>query len=375
MDVKRFLDRLERMVNIDSGTTTVDGIEKVADILEEIYLGLGLTVKRMTFMPEYGSCLEVRNKPEDDDIDLLLIGHMDTVFPPGTAAARPFTIDGNTAYGPGVADMKSGDLLIAEIMEELLKEGTNLNIAIVHNCDEEYGTVSARDWLGDIARKSKYCLDFEPGRPDGSFVKARKGIAFIKVAIRGISAHAGIAPEKGASALLEMSEWISHFAKVFDMPQDATVNFGVVTGGTAYNVVPEHAKADVDVRFFSMDSRAKVLEEFRRLAEHPFDDRVKVTLDIQEFAPPMEVDKGSEHLMDIFRDEAEKLGQKAEFVATGGASDASYAAFLGASAIDACGPVGGNTHNDKEYMEIDSIEPRFLLMCSVIRALDRELAR
>ncbi|MCR4711247.1 MAG: M20/M25/M40 family metallo-hydrolase, partial [Clostridia bacterium] len=120
-DMEGFRKDLEYLVNIDSGTGTAEGVAQVADHLAEKYRKLGLTVKRYVFDEKYGPCLEARNHPESEEIDLLLIGHMDTVFPPGTAAARPFRLEGDKAYGPGAADMKAGDLLAVALAENLLR--------------------------------------------------------------------------------------------------------------------------------------------------------------------------------------------------------------------------------------------------------------
>lgn len=366
-DKERFLKEVEYLVNIDSGTGTPEGISQIADFLKQKYENAGFDVKLRTFDPAYGTCVEARNYPEDEEIDLLLIGHMDTVFPKGTAAQRPFRIEGDCAFGPGVADMKSGLLLGAELAEHLIKSRPELRICIANNCDEEIGSSSTKAWLTKLASKSKYCLDFEPGRSDGSFVKTRKGVQRLLIKIQGVTAHAGVNPKDGVSAILEMSNWVCHFAEDGVLEQGTTVNFGVVNGGTVYNMIPGYAEADVDIRFDKEEQLDKVMQEFYRLEKNPFSDKVQVTIEKLGKTVPMITNESSINLMGLMEQEGAKLGQKVAFVGTGGGSDASNASSAGAATMDACGPVGFKAHNEGEYILIYTIEERFQLMVNVCK--------
>ena len=182
---KQFLQELEYLVNIDSGSGTADGIGQIASFLIGKCSQLGLTVKKHVFDPAYVPCLEVRNYPESEDIDLLLLCHMDTVFPVGTSEKRPFRIKGDQVYGPGCADMKSSILLAFALVQNLLRERPELRLCVALNSDSEVGSISSRGWLRELARKSTYCLGFEAGRSDGSFVKRRKGAAHYIIRMYG----------------------------------------------------------------------------------------------------------------------------------------------------------------------------------------------
>ena len=150
---KQFLQELEYLVNIDSGSGTADGIGQIASFLIGKCSQLGLTVKKYVFDPAYGPCLEVRNYPESEDIDLLLLCHMDTVFPVGTSEKRPFRIKGDQVYGPGCADMKSSILLAFALVQNLLRERPELRLCVALNSDSEVGSISSRGWLRELARK------------------------------------------------------------------------------------------------------------------------------------------------------------------------------------------------------------------------------
>lgn len=368
---EKYLEELAYLVNIDSGTGTADGVEKIADFLIGKYKELGLYVKKETFDSAFGPCVEVRNKPESEKIDLLLIGHMDTVFPIGTAASRPFTVVGNHAYGPGAADMKSGTLFCTVLAKYLLEERPDLSFCIAHNCDEEIGSVSSDKWLCDLAKKTVYCFDMEPGRSDGSFVKTRKGVCCIKLTMHGKSAHAGVNPDAGVSAILEMAKWICHFATPEHMNYGYRVNFGVIKGGTTYNTIPDYAECDIDVRFDGEDELKKVLDEFDVLVKTPFNKEVKAEYCITGKTPAMTLNENSLKLIKIVEEEGASLGQEVKFIGTGGGSDASRVTSQGAAAIDACGPIGFHMHNEKEYFLIDSIEERLQLLMNTIKRLPK----
>ena len=322
------------------------------------------------FDEKYGPCLEVRNHPEAEDIDLLLIGHMDTVFPPGTAAERPFRIEGDLAFGPGAADMKAGDLMIVSLVGNLIRERPELKICVAHNCDEECGSVSADPWICKLGEKTRYCFDFEPGRPDGSFVKTRKGVQKLILKAKGISSHAGVNPDAGASAILELARWICHFEDKRPDHPGARANFDVISGGVVYNQIPAEARCDVDIRFDTKEDLEGLMTEFRRLQASPFDPRVAVEIVPDGHTPPMITNENSFGLMSLMEAEGRAMGMEVRFIGTGGGSDASRVSSSGAATIDCCGPVGMNTHNEAEKLVISTIEPRLDLVYRVCLKLE-----
>lgn len=368
-DENKFLADLEYLVNIDSGTGTPEGVARVADFLEEKYKAMGLKVERHVFDERYGPCLEARSHPDEEGIDILLIGHMDTVFPPGTATERPFRMEDGIAYGPGVADMKSGDLLAAAFAKNMLRERPDLKLCIANNCDEEIGSVSADPWIRRLARESRYCIDFEPGRPDGSFVKARKGVQKLILKATGVSAHAGANPDGGANAILELAKWICHFDEYWRAEGGARPNFDVISGGTVYNTIPAEAECEVDIRYDAAADLEKLMAEFEMLRQNTFDPRVKVELTLDGNTPPMTINEESLAVMALMEEEGAKLGMDVRFISTGGGSDASRVSCEGTAAIDCCGPVGIDIHNEKERMIISTAEERLRLMIEVCKRL------
>ncbi len=274
--LQAYLDELRPLINVDCGTLTREGIEQIADIMSEKYLQLGWHVKRVD-LGEAGSGLEVRNKPETEQIDVMLVGHMDTVFPVGTVAERPMSVDGSKAYGPGVSDMKSGLLNIVHALRSMDKETLDkLSICVCMNPDEEIGSIYSSGWLDSVALKSKQVLVAEAARADGSLVKARKGMARYELEFKGKAAHAGNEPENGRSAITEMAHWIIAINKMTDFQTGTTFNSGVVEGGSGANVVADYAKNIVDVRFWDNDEYAEADRKISEMTEKPFTDGVTV---------------------------------------------------------------------------------------------------
>lgn len=362
-----YLKELEMLVNMDSGSSYLPGIRRVAEFFQKKYKAMGLDV-RLLDSGNAGCCLEARNFT-GEDIDLLLVGHMDTVFPEGTASERPFTMDAQKAYGPGAADMKSGDLLISRIVETLMEDCPDLHICIAHNGDEETGSVYSKEWLQSLAKKSRYCMVFEPGRPGGTFVSKRKGSAEYRVSFQGIAVHAGVEPEKGANAIVEMAHWICELSGMSNYQVGTSVNAGVVKGGTASNVVAEQAVCLFDIRFESTDELLKIKDRMEALSRNTKVEKVTVNAEELSYCAPMVETPQSEKMMEILKEVSKELHMEIAFVSTGGSSDANNISEAGTPVLDGCGPCGANLHSDKEYLLLDSIQKRYELLVTTILRL------
>lgn len=362
-DLQKYLNQLEILVNIDSGSYDVEGTKKIAHFFEALYKELDWTVQYKSFSDKAGPCLEIRNTA-DEKIDILLSGHMDTVFPVGTSALRPFSIMDNRAYGPGVADMKSGLLSIYYIVKSLdfKKLPGKPSICIALNSDEEISSIYSYEWIQQLAKKSRYAFVLEPGRKNGDLVLARKGILKYRINLTGVSAHAGVEPEKGSSAINELAYWIIELNKLTNYEVGTTLNVGLISGGTAPNVVAEHASAVIDVRFICIDEIKKLDQLFNDLEQHASAMRIKSKIDRVGFRPPMNLTKKSEELIELTNNIGKRLNIQFGWTTTGGGSDANFISAEGVPTIDALGPVGGGTHGVDEYIEINSIEPRLNLM-------------
>ena len=364
--LSHYLDQLRQLVAIDSGTYHKKGIETIADIMSNMYSNLNWKVIRHDF-GDAGPGLEIRNHPESDTIDVMLIGHMDTVFPEGTAAERPFRVDGARAFGPGVADMKSGLLSITYALRGLSKELSDaLSICVCLNPDEEIGSPHSKDWLRSVARMARCALVAEPARADGSMVKARKGIALYRLSFTGRAAHAGNEPEKGRSAIVEMAQWITALDKLSDFERGLTLNTGVVHGGIGANTVAEHAEAMLDLRFWNDEDHAAVKQQLRALAESPFVGGVTVEVECESSKSAMPFSETSAELLALVESAARELALEIDWKSVGGVSDGNEVASLGVPVLDGFGPIGGGFHTPDEYLELDSIEARIQLLRKVL---------
>ena len=375
IDLKKYLEELEALVNIDSGSYDVPGLNKMADKLEEMYKADGLFVTRRTLEPEGHPHLVATThdmkdlEGKDKPWDIMFIGHIDTVFPEGTVAERPFSIDGNKVKGPGAADMKAGDLMALHLIRELRNEFPDKCFAILNNGDEELGSPYSGELLLELAKNAKYALDMEPGRITGNFVHERKGSIEYWVDIKGLASHAGNYPDKGASAIKEAGRWIDCCNKLHKSLPGLTVNIGVLNAGTASNVVPENAHLKIDVRIMDYSQLEVVQAAFDELAAHTGDERVTTVCTKYSDMPPMRFTDEAKMMVDILKEEAAKMNYEFDFESSGGASDASFVSGGGTPIIDACGPHGDNLHNDQEYFLLDTVEKRYDLIANLIRRL------
>lgn len=367
-----YLDELRPLINIDCGTLTVDGINVIADTMAQKYQALGWHITRID-CGIAGSGLEIRNKPDADHIDVMLIGHMDTVFPVGTAAERPMTTDATKAYGPGVSDMKSGLLNIVYALRSLDQATLDtLSICVCMNPDEEIGSLHSEAWLKRVASNAKHVLVAEAARADGSLVKARKGMARYRLSFNGKAAHAGNEPENGRSAISEMAHWIITINALTNFTSGTTFNVGVVNGGAGANIVPDFAQAIVDVRFWDNDEYAAADEKIRALCETPFIDGVNVVIEREAHKPSMVPSPHTEQLMTLVEKAGEELDIAIKWQAVGGGSDANLTAVLGVPTLDGLGPIGAGFHSADEWLDLTSIEPRIRLLQRVLEKIAQQ---
>jgi len=368
--LNEYLEELRPLIDVDCGTYTVEGIEVIAAQFEQKFAQLdGWNVKRID-CGKAGVGLEIRNKPEADVIDVMLIGHMDTVFPVGTAAERPMSTDAEKAYGPGVSDMKSGLLNIVYAMRNLDADVLNkLSIAICMNPDEETGSLDSVDWIQSVAKQARHVLVAEAARADGGLVKARKGMARYKFDFKGVAAHAGNEPENGRSAITEMANWILAINAMTNFESGTTLNVGIVSGGAGANIVPEDAQAIVDVRFWSNEEYDEVDTKLNALKAQPFTPDVVVEMEREAYKPSMVASEQTQALMALVEESAQELNIDINWKEVGGGSDANNTAILGVPTLDGLGPIGAGFHSDQEYLLLESIEPRIRMLMRVLEKL------
>ncbi|WP_258358728.1 M20 family metallopeptidase [Moorella sulfitireducens (nom. illeg.)] len=352
---------LEKLVNIDSGTGFVEGINRIGGILANELYQIGFESE--IYPSPNGNNLVMKKKGKCS-ASVLLLGHIDTVFPVGTVGKRPFKIQGNRAYGPGVADMKSGLVSIVYALRAIyaLKPEMLSNFTILLNVDEEIGSPTSRSLIESIAKISKAVFVLEPARPNGALVIARKGAARYVLKIKGKAAHAGVDPEAGRSAVEELAHKIIRFHKLNNHANDITVNVGTIMGGVAANIVADFAKAEIDVRFRTNDEYLKAKEELNSIVREMHVFGTQSELCEIFYRPPMVCNQVSEGLLEIARQAGLELGLELKATFTGGFSDGNLTAALGVPTIDGMGPVGGGFHSDTEYLDIDTFTERTALL-------------
>jgi len=376
-----FLADLEHLSNIDCGSYSPDGVNEVATWTAAALEGHGATVERRpdpegrfgdTVVATFEGALGAGPR-------ILLIGHMDTVFPDGTAAARPFRIDGETARGPGVSDMKGGLLAGVHAVGAIRKLHGGAAAALpferlvyIANPDEEVGSLSSTPHIREIAATSDACFVLECARANGDFVSARKGIADLRVSILGRAAHAGVEPEKGRSAIVAGAHMVDAIHALNGRWPGVTANVGVFNAGTRPNVVPEHAELQVDVRGTTRAALEAAIAAVAALAAGPAVPDVTAEVETMASWMPMEKLERSGRLADHVMALASRLGFATKDVATGGASDANTTSGMGLPTIDGLGPVGGSDHSPDEYLDVASIVPRTSLLAALLLAVARD---
>ena len=368
-----FLVDLETVVNIDSGSRYVPGLEAVSTFFQKRFQKLGWTAIQHAFDDGQVPCLEVTNKVpahQASGFDLLFIGHMDTVYSQGTVTKWPFTRDASRAYGPGVCDMKGGLVTMLHLAEILEQTGTaqNIAIAMAFNSDEEIGSGGSRSWYEDLAQRSRCVFVFEPWRTTGERILHRKGGGNFDVICHGKAAHAGAAPEEGANAVIELAHQILAVKELARIDRGTSVNVTVIQGGTADNVIPDYAKASVDVRIASTEEGQRIEDAFAGLGRSVQTPGVRVEVQGEINRPPMAPSETTLRIWDQIAAIGETIGLEMKLTTTGGCSDGNYTAALGIPTIDAMGIRGGHVHSQDEYIELDSIIPNLHLMYKIVQA-------
>ncbi|SKA68699.1 glutamate carboxypeptidase [Succinivibrio dextrinosolvens DSM 3072] len=365
-NLKDYLDALEKVVNIDCGSTDTHGVTSVCRIFCDLFRNSGFHVEEVDLGDKVGHGMFTTNKPEADHYDLLLSGHLDTVFAKGTAKQRPFRIEGNMAYGPGVADMKNGCLAILYALCTLEKSVLNsLSVAVLFNPDEEIGSPFSTPWIDSYAKKSSYALVFESQEKLGLITERRKGISHIDIFMHGVGAHAGFCPEKGRSAINAMANCIFRINEL--ATKDITVNFGTIQGGTIANAIAQDCQARVDVRFWTNEQWDEFFTKFKAEFEKPFGKDIKAEYKILVLNPPMIMVKGIDELKQIVTESAAKLGIKLTFQSSGGVSDGNHISQCNLPVLDSFGPLGGDCHTEREWLDVNSVNTTVEILKNILR--------
>ena len=370
-----FVEDLQAMVNVDCGSFTREGVNEIADLCQARFEAGGWKVDRIAHVPAGA-------EPQLGDLVIgrldgvagprvLMIGHTDTVFEPGTAAERPFRIEGDRATGPGVSDMKGGLLtgfFAVEVLREAGFDGFG-SITYICNPDEEIGSPFSRSHIEQAAADTDAAFVLEGARENGDVVSARKGVSDFRIEILGRAAHAGVEPERGRSAILEAAHKVIALHELNGRWPGVTVNVGVIDGGTRPNVVAERCVLNVDVRSPQENTLTAAEVEVSRIAEATTVPDILVDVDDGGWHRPMEKSEAGARLAALAIDVAKDLGFELHDAATGGASDANTTSSAGVPTLDGLGPVGGDDHGPREWIDLTSVVPRIALLAGIVSRL------
>lgn len=367
---------LQRLVDIETGTGTADGLAAMADLLQTELQAAGATVTRHKAAgPVVGDNI-VGRLPGRGGKRLLLMAHMDTVYVKGTLAKAPFRVEGRRAYGPGVADDKGGVAVILHALKLLQARGFDRfgSITVMFNTDEERGSLGSRELITALAKDADAVLSFEPtGAGRETLTMGTSGIAYVGAVIKGRASHAGGAPEYGVNALTEAADLVLRTQDIGDKAAGLRFNWTVAKAGEVSNIIPDEATLRGDMRYArveDMDAAVKKLEAAAQKKRLP---AAEVTIRVARGRPPFDAGPGGRRLIDqavaIY---AEAGGRLAIIERTGGGTDAAYAALSGTPVIESLGLPGGGYHSTQaEFVDLDAIPRRLYLAVRMIAELGR----
>ncbi|MCW5710574.1 M20 family metallopeptidase [Shinella sp.] len=362
---------LSSLVNVDSGSYDKEGVDAVGALLSHFFAGRGL---RTAVRPvaDFGDTLLVGTAAVRRDAgrrNILLMGHRDTVFGKGEAARRPFHIQGDRAYGPGVADMKAGLVMNAFVLAAFQKFAPEVPLVVMLTGDEEIGSQASLAHIDEEARFARAVFNAEPARPTGNFVSGRKGGFTYHFEISGKAAHAGVNFTEGASAIGELAHKITALHALTDIKQGITLNVGLAGGGSSTNTVAAKASGEVDVRFVDGAQRERLIVEIEAILGRVTVAGTRTTFERQSESLPLAPTAENVALSAIYREAAASLGFAVSGEFTGGCADSGIASSAGAPTVCATGPVGGKAHTEEEYVLVETLSQRAAIVAASILRL------
>jgi glutamate carboxypeptidase len=367
-DAKTILDGIRRWVEIETPTEAPEQVNRLATMVADGYRDLPVIIERVAGHSGCGDHLIARSSWGRERPGILVLSHLDTVHPMGFIERLPFKVDGNSAFGPGIYDMKGGAYLAYHAFRQLCAESERslLGVTQLYVSDEEIGSPTSRALIEAEGRKAKYVLVTEPARDGGKIVTGRKGVARFEVFVKGVPAHAGTRPEDGRSAIRELANIIQTLEAMNDLKRGVTVNVGVVRGGSKPNVIAEEAYAEVDMRVPTTADADELVPRILGLQSRTEGVGVKVVGELNR--PPYEKGNAGAALFEHAKALAAEIGFDLVDTSTGGGSDGNFTAPHTAT-LDGLGVDGKGAHTHYEQMYISSIEPRTRLLHRLYQTL------
>jgi len=363
---------LEKIVNINSGTKNIEGLDAVREALipEFEKLGFEADIHNLDDGHKLVSMVVPGGKPE-----LLFMGHIDTVFKKDSAF-QEYEVKGDKIYGPGVIDMKAGIILMLELLKKFKDTDQLKKIIVIINDDEEIGSPHSHALVKKLVAGVKSGLVFEPGLPGGAVITSHSGVRWLTLSVQGKASHAGLEPEKGINACVELSYKVAELSKLTDFSKKLTVNVGVIDGGSKPNVVCEHAKAAIDIRFVEKDDIEKTVRKIQDITDkhYVYNDQLKAapTARLETLvAIPSMPGSHTKRLYGLLEVAGESIGQKVNGTHVGYTSDANHLADTGMDLLVGLGPYGGGMHTDSEFLKISTYEERLKLTEALIKEILR----
>jgi len=366
------LGLVQSLVEAESPSGDLAGNQSVVSLLEEAARSIPAirSIDKIS-APDYGEHLRLTafKNAEDDQRPVVILGHTDTVHARGSLAERPWRREGNRIYGPGIFDMKANCALALEVLRACTAIDLPVNgpVVLLLTCDEENGSPTGRSLVEAETRNARAVLVLEPPASGGRVKTARKGTGMFTIHAQGRAAHAGLEPEKGASAVLEMAHQIVRLHAMNDLAAGTSVNAGVVEGGTLSNVVAASATAEIDIRFSSMAAGKRIEEAILHL--QPVDERVELSVRGGVNRPPLERTDKVQALYEQARQVASLMDFELGETSVGGASDGNFAGALGVPVLDGLGIDGDGAHAVHEHILIDNIAGRGALIAGLLGIL------
>jgi len=358
---------LERMVGLESPSYEAHLVDALGDAVAEEFERLGGQVERLR-EPDRGHHLMIRfgHRASSGVKPIMLLGHLDTVWPAGEAGKRPFHIGGDIATGPGVFDMKAGIAMMHMAIEglQLARGELPAPVAVFLTSNEEVGSPNVRGLVREVARGVRCALVLEPSLPGGALKTTRNGMGRFVIRAVGRSAHSGVDPEAGINAVEEIAHQVLRISKLGDRSKGTTVTVTTARGGTRPNMVPAECVVEADCRTPTADEARRVTNEIRNLK--PVLDGARIEVEGEFRRPPLEPTPGNTVLFEAARVVARTLGRDVQGGATGGASDGNLTSGEGTPTLDGLGPIGHGAHQVDEAVEISSLVWRTALVAGLI---------
>jgi glutamate carboxypeptidase len=357
-----FLSHLEQLVRVESPSEDPAAVNAAQELTAGWASALGGKIKRYR-QKKFGDVYELRFGSSRRQKPVLILGHLDTVWPHGTLKSMPWLNKDGKLSGPGVLDMKAGVMMALTAVSVLTELNLLRPVTVLLVSEEEIGSPISRPITERIAKDSSAVFVLEPAQGLG-YKTARKGVGHYDLHVTGVGAHSGVDFESGHSAVLELARQIERIATFTDLSRGLTVNPGVISGGTRSNVIAAEAHAEIDVRIARASDEKRVERLFRSLK--PFDKACKLTLSGGINRPPMERKSGTIALFKQARKLAADLGFSLDEAATGGGSDGNFTAALGIPTLDGMGAIGAGAHAAHEHILTEHIVPRTALLAAML---------